>query len=228
MTGRTTPPPRRLAGGTLVVGIMLVLALAACGTDETARQPSTTAQPATTTTLDTTTTTAVPATSPPTTRVTTSTSSTTTTTATPTTTTAPRATTTTLDVYALASGSGCTPGTEELPDGQWYGFVESAGATEIEFDLACWFFGDAATLAAAEDGALSPPENSYYVRNDNPMLRTITVAGITTVDRLIGGSPGHETVSYTDWLAAPGPAGNGVWLTVENVVVVAIEEQYIP
>ena len=79
------------------------------------------------------------------------------------------------------SGSGCTPGdTVSLPEGEWYGVVVSASLSGIEFDLACWFTGEAAVTAAAEDGA-EPPPNDYYVRNDNPQIRSLPVSSETEV-----------------------------------------------
>ncbi len=180
--------------------------------------PVTTAAPETTTTAPTTTT--VTTTAAPTT-----TSTTTTTTV---------ATTTTVDTYALAEGSGCTPGTTVLPDGRWFGYVDSVSATAIEFDLACWFTGDGAILAAAEDGEESPPPNDYYVRNFNPQLRTIPIS--LSADVFWLPSPGdpstQTTVPYADWLvgrsARPAGLQPGVWVTIAGGEGEFIEEQFVP
>ena len=137
------------------------------------------------------------------------------------------------DNKPLAAGSGCTPGSDDsLPDGEWFGYVDQATTTEIEFDLACWFNGEAAALATAEDGKESPPPNDYYVRNGNPGLRPLAVADGAAVTWFANpGDPStEETVPYPEWLAGRASRGfqPGVWLTVDDSAVVHIREQYVP
>ena len=223
-------PNRRLLAGTLVV----VALAAGCGgngagtaTSTTVVSSTTTTAGSTTTAADTTTTASVPTTTEGITTTTTAQTTTTTTTTTP-------ATTTTVDVATLADGSGCTPGGDELGNGIWYGYVADARETEIDFDLACWFSGDAAAQAAAEDGAESPPPNDYYIRNDNSRLRTIAVAKTAEVSWLPNpGDPSTQTrVTYADWLTAresrDAALAPGVWVTIEAGAVTVIEEQYVP
>jgi hypothetical protein len=70
------------------------------------------------------------------------------------------------------SGAGCSPGqTDTLPAGWWAGEITSVGDSSIDFDLVCFFVGDAAAQAAAEDG--SEVTDDYYVRNSNP--RTFSI-----------------------------------------------------
>jgi hypothetical protein len=89
----------------------------------------------------------------------------------------------------------------------------AATESEIAFDIACWFDGDAAT----EDDEESPPPNDYYIRNDDNMLATGTVTPTATVSWLPGiGDPGSR------------PEQLGVWLTVRNEKVVDIVEQFVP
>ena len=103
----------------------------------------------------------------------------------------------------------------------------SAAAPAIEFDLACWFTGDAAVAAAAEDGEESPPPNNYYVRNVNPLLRTVAVAEIPEVTWLpnVGDPATEESIAYADWLVQREGRGlelqPGVWLIVENGEITA-------
>jgi hypothetical protein len=194
---------------------MLAVSLTACAstTSDTTEPTDTTVAPTTTSAEATTTTT---------------------TTAPETTTTAPAATTTTLgSVLDEAEGSGCTPGEGDLPDGEWYGGVIEAEGDTIGFDLACWFTGDAATLAAAEDGEESPPPNDYYVRNVNPAVRTITVgADVEVVWYPEFGDPSSEaTTTFTEWIAALSDRGEfipGIWLEIEDGEVVSIQEQWVP
>ena len=132
----------------------------------------------------------------------------------------------------FASRSGCTPGTTELPDGEWFGYVDDATAAEITFDLACWFSGTAAEQAAAEDGQESPPPNDYYIRNVNPTLRTVPVATGAEVNWLpsTGDPATATTVDYVTWLAERETRDfrPGVWLTIADGMVTFVEEQYVP
>lgn len=207
--------PRTLLG----LSVALVLVLAACGGDSagsTTVPPTTDATPVTTTTTSATTSTSTPTTT--TTQATTTTS----------------VTTTTIDTNTLAEGSGCTPGGDELPDGEWYGLVVSAAAGSIDFDLACWFTGEAAVLASAEDGEESPPPNDYYVRNVNAQLRTLDVSATAEVAWLpnVGDPSGEESLTYAEWLDAREARGvdlqPGVWIVVEEGSVTSIREQYVP
>ena len=143
-------------------------------------------------------------------------------------------TSTTGDTNTLASGSGCTPNADKLPEGQWFGYIGTATATEISFDLACWFTGEAAVLATAEDGEESPPPNDYYVRNDNPQLRTIPVAIDAEVTWLpnAGDPSTEETVTYAEWLSGRTRRGleiqPGVWIIITGDEAVEVREQYVP
>jgi hypothetical protein len=129
------------------------------------------------------------------------------------------------------SGSGCTPGdTISLPEGEWYGVVVSASPSGIEFDLACWFIGEPAVEAAAEDGA-EPPPNDYYVRNDNPQIRSLPVSPQTEVIWYPTGDPASEViVTFSDWVDGVTSRGLvfGVWLDVIDGEVLRIREQWVP
>lgn len=129
----------------------------------------------------------------------------------------------------FAEGSGCTPGTDHLPDGIWYGMVVDSGAGDLEFDLICWFVGDAAIAAAAEDG--EPPPNDFYVRNASTRIRRLPIAEDTPVvwygmDR----DPlNPETIRYADWrvLEEERICCGGVWVTVSGGVVTRLAEQWV-
>lgn len=132
-----------------------------------------------------------------------------------------------------ASGSGCTPpSADTLPDGTWFGFVDQAEVDQLSFDLACWFIGEAATVAAAADGEESPPPNDFHIRNENAQLRDLPVDAGAMVEWLPDpGDPATaETVGYSAWLAEqPGrDPVPGVWLEIENGQITGIEEQYVP
>ncbi len=203
-------PPTRLA--LLSAGLLL---LGACVT-RTEPEDSTTVSERITTVATT------PTTAPPATEVT----------ITPTTTTTAPPTTTTTLTNDLAEGSGCTPGTDTLPDGLWYGETTALEERGLEFDLACWFFGDAATAAAAEDGEESPPSNDYYVRNQSNRIRSVAVtlnAPVTWYPE-IGVLTSETTITYAEWrtLREERDFQLAVWLEVEDGTVVSIVEQWVP
>lgn len=130
-----------------------------------------------------------------------------------------------------AEGSGCSAPEGELPDGLWYGLVETADDDSIEFDLACWFVGQAAADAAAEDGAESPPPNDYYVRNDSSRTRTVSVTdGATAVSYPSGSPQDEQTGAFADYLQTTATRGYafGVWIAVEDGQLTELREQWVP
>jgi hypothetical protein len=135
------------------------------------------------------------------------------------------------DTDDLAAGSGCTPGDGPLPDGEWFGFVTSRSESSLDFDLACWFTGDAATQAAAEDGEESPPPNDYYVRNTNPATREVAVGEGVEVTFYADGDPNNVSeIDYDDWAGMVATRGFelGVWLDIEDGAIDEIHEQWVP
>jgi len=196
----------------LTVGILF----AACSGDGVAETSITTIA------LPETTTTAVPGT-------TSSTPVTSTTTITPPTTTS-LPTTTTLDLL-VPEGSGCTPGTDVLPDGVWYGLVADFDDDGISFDLACWFSGDAAAAAADEDGEESPPPNDYYVRNQNAQLRELGIDPDTPVLWYLSGDPSDSQQGiFSEWVdfLESQDFRLSIWVTISDGGVTEIEEQWVP
>ncbi len=219
---------------TIAAAALLTLVLAACG--ETAASPrdpgaAPTTQPPPTSEPAPPATAAPPSTAAPTTTTQPPT------TQPPTTTTVPPTTTTTVPPTTkppadpVPDGSGCTPGPGDLGDGRWYGLVEANDGTVLTFDLACWFTGEDAVLAAKQDGAEEPP-NDYYVRNQNPATRTLQATADTEVvwyPQL--GDPASETTStFAEWDAAKDERGAmpGIWVVIEGGVVTRIQEQWVP
>jgi hypothetical protein len=153
------------------------------------------------------------------------------TTATPSTAAAPP-TTAAPSAGPVADGSGCTPGSGDLPDGRWFGYVTVTRADGLDLDLACWFSGEAAIEAAAEDGEESPPPNDYYVRNDNLAARSL--AADPSVEVLwypdLGDPTSEATTTFADWVAQDRGAGGvpGIWVEIDDGSVVSIHEQWVP
>ncbi len=129
-------------------------------------------------------------------------------------------------------GSGCVAAGDELADGLWFGSVDRAEPDRLWLDLACWYSGDAATAAAVEDEAESPPPNGFHIRDRSAHLRTIAVDGDAEVAWLP--DPGDPapllTTDYGRWLAEGQESviGGWWWLTVENGEIVTIRQQYVP
>lgn len=208
---RGLPPLWSTGAMRKTIALLMMVALAACSGDEVV---DTTTTDASSTTAETPTThTTPPSTSQP--------ATTTTTSSTTTTTPDPRA----------PEGSGCTPGTEGLPDGEWYGGVRAFDERTISFDLACLFTGEAAIAAAAEDGEESPPPNDYYVRNENDQVRVLVVDGDTPVTWYTSGDPNDEATGvFSEWIEflATQESYLGIWVTIESGAVTEIAEWWVP
>jgi hypothetical protein len=215
-------------GAVVLVAVVVAAVLLLGGDDDdepvvasppTTDAVSTTTSEATTTTEEPTTTTEAP---------------TTTTTGAPTTTTT-QATTTTVPPSSPfgpqptfsntgASGSGCTPGGGSLPDGWWYGYGMSAmePGSAFDFDLACFFVGDAAQDEAADRG---DEAGDVYITNDNPQLRTVQLAADASMRCVTfgGGGVGDEP-------CPPGtvPREFGIWVRVDGGRATRVLEQYLP
>jgi hypothetical protein len=193
----------------LLILVMIMALLTACSGEGGDATNTTSEEPGTTTTSQLATTTSTPSST--------------------TTTSAPSTSTTESDPLA-PEGSGCTPETAELPDGEWYGQVDAFDATGISFDLACWFTGEAAEVAADEDGE-EPPPNDYYVRNENDEVRLLMVDPAVHVSWYPSGDP-NEVVhgSFADWTEyLEGVEFRlGIWVTISGGQVTEIVEQWVP
>lgn len=137
-----------------------------------------------------------------------------------------------LTLAERAAGSGCEDSVYGRPDGIWFGYLVSATASSVDFDLACWFVGDAAVDASADDGEESPPPNDFYIRNAAETIETIDVEAVTMVSWLadVGDPASEATIPFDEWLAMRDarPVQPGLWLTVQDGQVVEMAEQYVP
>jgi hypothetical protein len=138
------------------------------------------------------------------------------------------------------------PDDAELEDGRHFGYVTSVDVEErtIVFDLAIWLSGDEADRAYQDaTGETGPVPNDYYVVNDNPKLRTLTLAPDVRV-RLLDWNDCCGTFFDADldvWARAVvrnrhidvngreySNNSRQVWITVQDGVVTLVEEQYTP
>ncbi len=131
-----------------------------------------------------------------------------------------------------------------------FAYVTAFDGSEVTADDAVFLTGEEANVAAREDGVIGADEtvpNDFYIRNDSPSLRTLTVAGNAPVllqACFVEGPCVRQTgVSLDQWagvLSGVQPAGlpegwqwygGGTlpyWLTLSGGVVVQITEQYLP
>ena len=131
---------------------------------------------------------------------------------------------------AAAEGAGCEPGTAPA-DGRWYGTVVSLTPDVLELDVACWFIGEDAVMAADEDGAESPPPDDYYVRDTDDEVSTLAVGPNATVVMFPTGSPEQQEGTVPELIdVAESRDGYpfGVWVEVAGGAVVSIQEQWVP
>jgi hypothetical protein len=111
-----------------------------------------------------------------------------------------------------ASGSGCRPGPDTLPDGIWYGYLTARGSDSIGFDLACL------TADPTIDGG-------YRLENVNPKIRTFEVQPSTEVHYL---TPEwrYARTAYGHWFDVPFMIEGGVWLYINGGSITEIVEQF--
>lgn len=129
-----------------------------------------------------------------------------------------------------------------LPDGRHFGCLTAVGASQrpprLLFDLAVWFTDQEAIEAALEDGVPRQDAgiNGYYIRNENPRWRILPIDPDATVmlSTYPIADPAHPVEVTFDRFAELFGSSDGYlplspyWLTVQDGVVVAIEEQFVP
>lgn len=124
-----------------------------------------------------------------------------------------------------------------LEDGRHPAHITAADAdaSTITIDVVQWFTGDAASEAAEEDGAPEvPPPNDYWIRNENPLLRTLAVAAdasITTntlTAEESGSSTENVSIDLEKLASFPDIEHALFWITVDDGVVTKIHEQFLP
>lgn len=176
----------------------------------------------------------------PTTVATTSATSSAATTTVPTTTAATTtAATTTAPTTTATTTAATTTGVTE----QRMGFVISASSTgtrSIRIDYVEFYTGDEAIAKAREDGSdvvyFDPAlgsyviDNDYYIRNNNPLIRTFPLASGCLIKMLpeTGGSDPTDTVSYAELRTRLAERKRLMIINVVNGSVTWMEEFYTP
>jgi hypothetical protein len=152
---------------------------------------------------------------------------------------------------ATATGSGAIKPTNDAggagESGKQIGFIKKVykkgSRYYLTIDYVQFLTGQAAIKAAIADGVIKagePLDNDYYIRNQNPKLRTFIIlvgAPVTAETYFSGGNPvGKASLSLAEFASAMSPpdADNGSmkaapwWITLKNSTVTKIAEQYIP
>lgn len=119
-----------------------------------------------------------------------------------------------------AYGSGCAPGTDVLPDGDWVGWVVERRDDRVEFDLVCLY--------------VTPEEP--HISNESSRLRTVPISDVAVVYPVTDtGMPGGP-IPYPTWRSSP-PSdfcaslysdGCPLWLHVNDGTVTEIAEFWLP
>jgi hypothetical protein len=145
-----------------------------------------------------------------------------------------------------AGNLGCgTPAPIVLPDGTYFGYVQSIDTASgaLAFDLACFYTGEEANEQAAQRGDEVPVPNDVYIVNDNTTIRDVPVDQSTELllidwNECCETSPGAELVAFASAIGGPDFVEIGgrryagslspYWVTIEDGVVSRIEEQFLP
>ncbi len=93
-----------------------------------------------------------------------------------------------------------------------FAYLTRVSGAEIEADYAQWLTGDAAVTAAIEDGFIRDGEtlpNDYYIRNQNPQLRTLPVLRdvLVSLPTPAYGSVLNVYVPRDEWIGLFKPGG---------------------
>ncbi len=124
-----------------------------------------------------------------------------------------------------------------LPDGRSFVVLVGTADEALKVDLA-YFYTDQEAIDQAAAHGDPPPENGYYIVNENPRIRTVPVSGSATVryiptdpccdlkrgtvDGLMAAVAGTAPTDYPDMRYTPW------WVTVEDGEIVAIQQQFLP
>jgi hypothetical protein len=147
-----------------------------------------------------------------------------------------------ISVVAVAVGFAVQGGTSqasdspatELQDGRQFGLIKSVDETSpgsIVFDPADQLTGEEANRAAAAHGDEVPVPNDIYKVNDDPTVHALALSRDVEI-RLINWDQCCNTVTADPESFKTSFRGSdnywGFWVTLEDGVVVKIEEQYHP
>jgi hypothetical protein len=122
-------------------------------------------------------------------------------------------------------GSGCSPSSDALPDGIWWGFVKGLSPSSVTFDLACLRWTPDLDDDPIEGGA-------WDIENRNPRVRNVPVHPNALVTCGFWGCP-RTPFSYTDWIEDDSlphgeeESGEGIWLYINDGKVAEIGHEVL-
>jgi hypothetical protein len=131
----------------------------------------------------------------------------------------------------------------DYTNGRHIGLIKTAANGSIDVDVVQFLTGDAAVAAYQQDtGSKEPPDNDYYVRNQNSLIRHLTLAddAVFRVQAL-----GQDNVNATNpdagkkvsrdefvgfWSGSHHEQAINTlfWITLKDGTVTAVEEQFVP
>jgi hypothetical protein len=123
-----------------------------------------------------------------------------------------------------------TPSAPTLTSGRHSVIITSITGSQVRFDKVEFFRGADATREAAEDGRTTT--NGYYIRNENPALRTHTATSsvkVQATNRTMGktGSPGQLSTVTLAQLAPKVSSTKLFRITLSSGMITAITEYYL-
>jgi hypothetical protein len=124
-------------------------------------------------------------------------------------------------------------GSQDLKDGRHFGLIRSvdlkSSPETMVFDAADQLTGEEANRAAAAHGDEVPVPNDVYKVNDDPTLRTLSIAADAEILLMDWDRCCEPIRAGRDQLAAADVTHAwGYWVTLQDGVVVKIEEQFHP
>jgi hypothetical protein len=129
----------------------------------------------------------------------------------------------------VMSSSTTQAAVDELPDGDNFVLITSVdvAARKLTVDLAEIYTGAKALSEAAKDGATVDGEE-IYIRNNNPKLRTVTVASSATIEVLDDGGAELSPSDLSGLSAALTDGRRAAYLKVSANSVTSIKQAYFP
>ncbi len=120
-------------------------------------------------------------------------------------------------------GSGCSPGTDALPDGIWWGYVTDLTLDAITFDLACLKWVDDPNDDGMEEGG-------WDIDNNNPRIRVVPVHHRARAICQLWGRP-PTPLPFAEWMemapVMPEAPDAGVWLYINDGQVTEVGEEVL-
>jgi hypothetical protein len=119
-----------------------------------------------------------------------------------------------------------------LADGRYFAELVAVDPDgRVTFDVMQWLSGEAARRAWQEANPQDPdgPPNDYYIVNDNPGLRTMTVSDDIRVELVdMNNVPHGIAVPFAELPVAKAQHHDLFWLTITAGKIAVMEEQYTP